>query len=254
MLDFARLSRALERRSRALSVFFRDDDGGWANERLVIVSDLVSAGVHVDLAVIPMALTTTSIDRISLLLESSSGLLDIHQHGFCHANHERLGRKCEFGASRSLDQQQRDITHGVSLLVEAFGDHVRPIFTPPWNRCNQETIQALLDTDIRILSRDRTAQPLSLGALTEVPVRVDWLKRRQGARLNGVEFTNYLTEAIETNDTLGIMLHHAEMDLADRVEVLRLIDVLASTDLVEFVSLEQVARRMGEQHGLSRSA
>ena len=63
----------------------------------------------------------------------------LHQHGLAHVNHEREGRKCEFGPSRDAAAQRRDIADGRERLAALLGDRVDPIFTPPWNRCTADT-------------------------------------------------------------------------------------------------------------------
>src|SRR5215216_1787878 len=81
--------------------FFRDDDAGWGDERLLALLDVFEArGTWVDLAVIPRALDAGLAPE--LLARERVGL---HQHGLVHANHEPEGRrKCEFGPARSASQ------------------------------------------------------------------------------------------------------------------------------------------------------
>jgi hypothetical protein len=47
-------------------------------------------------------------------------LIELDQHGWQHTNHETTGRKCEFGPSRSYEQQYADIAQGKALLEAAF--------------------------------------------------------------------------------------------------------------------------------------
>ena len=88
----------------------RDDDAGWENDRLFVLLDVVqSRGVPIDVAAIPAALTSSSAADLRRRLDSSDGLVSVHQHGLAHANHEPDGRKSEFGPSRSLREQRRTL-------------------------------------------------------------------------------------------------------------------------------------------------
>jgi len=125
----------------------------------------------------------------------------VHQHGLAHANHEPEGRKCEFGTSRSLAQQRRDIEAGRELLRERLDGHVAPIFTPPWNRCTRDTALCLAELGFEILSRESRAEPL--GVLRELPVSLDFV------RLEPDDLARRFARAAPP---VGVMFHHAEMD------------------------------------------
>ena len=102
--------------------------------------------------------------------------MGLHQHGLAHANHEREGRKCEFGPSRGLEAQRRDIEAGRARLTDLLGDRVDPIFTPPWNRCTTDTGTALAELGFRVLSRESRAEPLGVPGLFELPIHIDWVR------------------------------------------------------------------------------
>ena len=124
---------ALDQAPAPVRVFFRDDDAGWRDDRLVPLLELFARhGLPLDVAVIPRALGP-GLAR-ELRARAGDGLA-LHQHGLAHVNHEREGRKHEFGPSRGREAQRRDIEAGRTLLRELLGDALEPIFTPPWNRC-----------------------------------------------------------------------------------------------------------------------
>ena len=102
----------------------------------------------------------------------------LHQHGLAHVNHEREGRKHEFGPSRDAAAQRRDIEAGRERLADLLGDRVDPIFTPPWNRCTPETGRVLAELGFAVLSREARAEPLRVPGLAELPVTVDWVAAR----------------------------------------------------------------------------
>jgi predicted deacetylase len=213
--------KALDAVHAPSGLFFRDDDAGWDDTRLVALLDVFEEPlIPLDLAVIPQALTASL--AAALLDRANTQPLGFHQHGFAHANHEPEGRKCEFGSSRTSEQQYRDIEQGRQQLRERLGGASHPIFTPPWNRCTAATVEALRALDFALLSRDDGAQPLPLGGLRELSVGVDWC-RYSGDRS---ELGRRLAAALERPRPAGVVLHHAVMredDLHALRELLRLL-------------------------------
>jgi peptidoglycan/xylan/chitin deacetylase (PgdA/CDA1 family) len=204
---------ALDQREHPLTLFFRDDDAGWRTDRLRALLDLFAEfALPVDLAVIPAALDRALADELA---ERPIGL---HQHGFAHLNHEPNGRKFEFGPSRDPRAQRDDIETDARRLEQLLGDRVDPIFTPPWNRCTADTGRCLLDLGFAALSREHRAEPLNLAGLREVPIHVDWCKPDREERL---------AAAIDAGGPTGVMLHHAEMEAAERARAADLLELLA---------------------------
>ena len=198
--------KALDAARAPIGIFFRDDDAGWDDPRLAALLEVFEEPlIPLDLAVIPQALTAALAE--ALLGRAKAQPLAFHQHGFDHANHEREGRKCEFGPSRSSEQQYRDIEQGRQRLRERLGGANHPIFTPPWNRCTAATVEALRALDFALLSRDVGARPLPSGGLCELSVGVDWC-RHSGGRS---ELGRRLAAALEQPRPAGVMLHHAVM-------------------------------------------
>src|SRR5918999_1078613 len=144
---------ALDAAPAAVPFFFRDDDAGWGDARLVALLDLFAArGLPVDLAVIPAELDA-GLAR-ELVARPAVGL---HQHGYAHANHEREGRKCEFGPSRPEAVQRADVEAGRARLLALLGLRLDPIFTPPWNRCTAATGRCAAALGLTVLSREARA-------------------------------------------------------------------------------------------------
>jgi hypothetical protein len=182
-------------------IFFRDDDAGWAGSRLNALLDVFAQeNCPVDLAVIPAALGDDLACTITRRRESQR--IGVHQHGYRHANHETEGRKCEFGPVRPAQVQHADLVSGMRRVQDAFGAHADPIFTPPWNRCTQDTVRCLAELGFKALSRDHGAAPLAPEPLTSIPVHVCWTKAMNG----------HLSEAFAKESFAGVMLHHATMD------------------------------------------
>jgi hypothetical protein len=194
---------ALDAASEPVPFFFRDDDAGWGDARLAALLDVFAArSLPVDLAVIPTALSAGLAD--DLLAGPAVGL---HQHGLAHVNHEPVERRCEFGPSRGVAAQRRDIAEGQARLRALLGERVEPIFTPPWNRCTPETAACLVELGFVALSRSASAEPAGVPGLRELPVSVDWSRDRRGVRL---------ARAIGSGEPVGVMFHHAVMDAEER--------------------------------------
>jgi len=226
---FEPLRCALDASATPVTFFFRDDDIGWDDDRLLELLDIFSRySVPVDLAVIPAAISIGMARTLRARAEASPELVAVHQHGFAHVNHEPEGRKCEFGPSRSAPDQRRDIDCGRRRLADVFGPIVQPIFTPPWNRCTEATGRCLRELGFAILSRDATARPLESAGLVELPIRMDWAARHKGIRLDHPQLVQHLSREIRASGPVGIMFHHTLMDTVERAVASELLGVLAS--------------------------
>lgn len=219
------LRRALDDLIAPVDFFFRDDDVGWNDRRLLaLLESFTARELPIDLAVIPAELDRSLARTLSDA--AAAGSVSLHQHGFAHVNHETAGRKYEFGPSRTRAQQQRDIAEGWRRLCDLLGPSVDPIFTPPWNRCTEATGQCLAALGFQVLSREDRATPLNVHGVHELPVRVDWFAHHKRVRLNRRELGRLLAEATRGRGPVGIMFHHAIMDRDERIAVAEMLDVL----------------------------
>lgn len=220
------LAFALARLTAPVEVFFRNDDAGWAQDRLsALVAVFADRDLPIDCAVIPAALDEATAHELCAL-RAAYPLLGLHQHGFAHANHEPAGsRKCEFGLSRPPDRQLADIIAGRERLDGLLGRWDR-IFTPPWNRCSAAALGQLRAHGFALLSTDRLSDEVDL--IAQLPVTLDWQRAQREGRLDtalAAAFTN-------TDAPVGIMLHHGEMDAGARDELACALDLIAATPLV----------------------
>lgn len=210
--------------------FVRDDDAGWADERLFALLDTMrEAGAAIDLAVIPQALGDSLAAQLRARLDASGGRLGVHQHGFAHTNHEPSGRKGEFGVARPLAQRVADVAAGREQLRAAFGERLDAIFTPPWNRCAPDLPSQLPALGIEVLSRDATAA--AQAALPELPVQVDWCRHWReadgDARVALAATDTGLAAAVRGDaPAVGLMLHHAVMGDAELARLRELMRML----------------------------
>ncbi|MCB0994032.1 MAG: hypothetical protein KDB21_02995 [Acidimicrobiales bacterium] len=231
---------ALDERQAPVRVFFRDDDAGWDDPALFALLDCFDdAGVVIDLAVIPTALGPALAQE--LVARWRGGGVRLHQHGYSHTNHELEGRKCEFGGSRPVHQLAIDIADGWSRLQRLLGECVDPAFTPPWNRCVPELGPVLAEHGFRVLSRDTTAPEIGHPRLVEQPVTVDWLGRTRGTRWDRAELGHRLAASLAERDTIGVMLHHAVTDDAERSAIGEFVAVVAAHPMAQCCSLMEAA-------------
>jgi peptidoglycan/xylan/chitin deacetylase (PgdA/CDA1 family) len=212
---------ALDNAHAPVPVFIRDDDAGWDDQRLI------------GLAAIPTRVGPALARELCERIDAPGAPVGIHQHGLAHVNHEREGRKAEFGSSRSAGDQRRDILEGRERLGALLGGRVAPIFTPPWNRCSAVTAACLRQLGFRVLSRDAAAPAANVPGLTEIPIHVDWFARRKGEHLSRAAVAERMAADITRGATpLGVMLHHAVMDERERASAGALLDLLVEHPMV----------------------
>jgi hypothetical protein len=226
------LGSALDEAGGPVEVFFRDDDAGWGDAQLLRLADLFAGhGLPLDVAVIPAELTP------GLAAELRHRPVGLHQHGYAHVNHQREGRKCEFGSDRSRAQQEADISAGRERLGELLDDRLDPFFTPPWNRCTRDTGEALVALGFAALSREHRAEPL--GLLPEVSVHLDV------ARLSPDELDERFAGFLRAGGPVGVMFHHAVMEDDDFARADALLGLLAGHDRVVARTLAELVRAAG---------
>ena len=184
--------------------------------------------------------------EILLGTPAAPATLELNQHGWRHANHEREGRKCEFGPSRAYAEQLADIAHGQARMTEAFGPHWFPVFIPPWNRCVEDTYRALDQLDFRALSVKQGHSVVTGYRFKEISITLDLFNWRGGASLKPAEeFIDELVAQLSQRRTIGVMLHHEVMDELAFAFLESLLDALAthpSADFHTFRSLLQLGK------------
>lgn len=236
------LRNVLDGAPEPLTFFFRDDDAGWSDGRLYRLLDLFEEQrTPLDLAVIPQVLSEPLAHE--LLSRAQTAHLAVHQHGFKHVNHEPNGRKCEFGPSRSRLEQSNDLNMGQQRLERLLGRVVDPIFTPPWNRCTKVTVDCLSSLGFRVLSRDLSATPFVLDAISELPISVDWMRRRNSVAIGRQDLGRLIADAAQKSRPVGIMLHHASMDRGVLNGIRSLLDLLANHANAHCCLMREIVKR-----------
>jgi len=241
---------ALDRATTPVAIFIRDDDAGWDDPALHRLLDRCARhAIAIDLAAIPAAMSDSLAHELHMRIEAGESI-GVHQHGFSHTNHQGSGRKCEFGDERSGQQQHDDIAAGQQRLARLFGRHLDRFFTPPWNRCNQDTADALNALGFALLSRDRTAAPIDAAHLIELPVAVDWSKWMHDP--DGLTvLAGKLVQALASPGPCGIMLHHADMRPADLDALEALLALLANHPMALSTSMARCATACAPQEAAS---
>ena len=239
--------RALDQRAAPLDLFIRNDDAGRDDTRLFRLLDVFAEYEWpIDLAAIPLETGPQLADALLARIDDGASI-GLHQHGFAHANHEPIGRPCEFGPARPRDVQREDIACGRRLLLSMFGIHLDPIFTPPWNRCTEDTAECLIACGFLSLSRDGTARSFGMNGLLEQPIQIDWFGKAKGVRLTRDEWATRFAQAIaQTSEPLGLMLHHAPMQQQDFVEIQSMLRAVSRCSFVRGVLMRDA---IGAQAG-----
>ena len=134
---------------RRLAFWWRDDDAVAPSPALDRLLDVRTRfDVPLALAVIPEGATAALAERIS----SEPGVA-VLQHGWAHANHQPDGEKnAELGNGRPATDVLDDLARGRERLLGLFGDRLRPVLVPPWNRIAREVADRILEVGLTGLS------------------------------------------------------------------------------------------------------
>lgn len=194
-------------------VFFRADDIAVPSENF---SKLISLFSHykmpLSLAVVPAWLTHQRWKQIKNFTDVFSSLWCWHQHGWRHVNHSLKGKKYEFGQHRSILQIQDDLKNGMNRLRKIMGENFYPVFTPPWNRCDENTLNQLKRLGYKAVSRNSGSKLINNEQISEYNVNVDLHTRKEKDSKTG--WNNLFGELRHAvaGGLCGIMIHHQLMN------------------------------------------
>jgi hypothetical protein len=224
-------------------LFFRADDIAVPGKNFARIMELFTRyRVPLSLAVVPAWLTGPRWKHLKGLSRRDPSLWCWHQHGWRHINHEPGGKKQEFGQRRTPSQIRRDLTQGKKRLEICMERDFYPVFTPPWNRCSDITLEILRELDYRAVSRDKGSLPPPPEGFDDFQVNVDLHTRKEPDPSECVN--NLLTELKEglISGSCGIMIHAQRMNEA----AFSFLDILLSAltrhkklNLVHFKDLAQ---------------
>ncbi len=235
----------IQEQGKEVRLFLRDDDVDADEETLRQLLDISFARqVPINLEVIPAKLTDRAVQVLRDYKGFQPALIELHQHGWQHVNHELAGKKCEFGAGRCFDDQLEDIAKGKSRLEEAFEDKFFPAFTPPWNRCTEDTLKILDQLRFLVLSKYRNGHSLAGHSFREISVTLDLYRWKGGVTLKTPEeILTQLISQIQTCDIVGILLHHKVMDAAAFSFIDSLLDQLCQHRVVQFHTFQSLMQQ-----------
>ncbi|THI84091.1 MAG: hypothetical protein CAF41_013370 [Nitrospira sp. CG24A] len=245
----------IQAEGKEVRIFFRDDDIDEDEESLLRLLDLFLAhGAPLNLAIIPNLLSDATVRQLlmrELWIPESLGLI---QHGWRHTNHEPAGRKCEFGISRSLADKFHDIARGKIRLEEAFGPRFYPAFTPPWNRCTQDTFGVLDELGFMVFSKDQGKESVEGHRFQEISTTLDLYRWKGGATLQPPDITTKtLISQLWELDTIGILLHHKVMDDTAFTFLDQLLKELRHCPQVRFHTLKTLSQQIEAAQAASQS-
>ncbi|WP_415718080.1 polysaccharide deacetylase family protein [Maridesulfovibrio sp.] len=223
-------------------VFFRADDIGYPGKQFSgMVETFREHSTPLALAVVPAWLNETHRDSLLRELGPDLNLWCLHQHGYRHMNHEKEGKKFEFGPSRSKKTVTGELDRGRRKLAALLADNFTPLFTPPWNRCSLETMEGLAELGFIAISRSTNVAPPAPHNLPDIPVNIDLHTVKTDSRQIGIEkLQDLMVEAVESG-CAGFMLHHQRMNktsllfLSYLLQKIRLTTGLRTKDIREII-------------------
>lgn len=205
--------------SLPLPLWWRDDDAIAPTPQLDRLSELAEKlGLPVHLAVIPRDATPALAEYVA----GRASLVPV-VHGWAHTNHAPTGeKKAEFRLDRPLEVMVTDAQAGMERLDALFGQYVRPVFVPPWNRIAPELAEQLPKLGYRILS---TATPrtsrLAAPGLEQINTHldpIDWRGSRGLISPNALIaqtvglLRNRREGHSDNTEPFGILTHHLVHD------------------------------------------
>lgn len=225
-----------------VTVHFRADDIAVTGSQFRQLMDLFyTHRVPLSLAVVPAWLTPPRWHTLKRLAGKASDLWCWHQHGWRHQNHEPSGKKQEFGPSRATEAIEHDLLHGGRRLEDLMGDAFHRIFTPPWNRCSQQTLQLLRDNFYPAVSRSTGATPTAPDGLPDFAVGLD-LHTAKAASASQAwrNLWSSLSQELATG-YCGIMIHHQRMNAQAVAFLDLLLDSMACDKRLRLVHLKHLS-------------
>lgn len=213
------LDRGLDRLdplgARTCPVFFRADDCGVpGNIWQEFIQLFLLRRIPLAPSLVPAWITASRWKILAAQTAAAPGLFAWHQHGRLHVNHEPSGKSMEFGPARTREHKRQDLEAGRRRLESLLGDAFVPLFTPPWNRVDGETLELLVELGYAAVSRSRNASPHAPPELPDIFVNVDLHTRKEPTP--AAAWTGLLGE-LESGAAagrLGIMCHHQRMNRA----------------------------------------
>lgn len=217
------IDRGIQQAAGHPLIFFRADDIGIASVRFrQLISCFQKHRLPLCLATVPAWVNEARLRELRHITGMDSSQWCWHQHGQLHRNFAPAGKKQEFAASRSKSTIHTSVGKGKNKLEQLLGPDFQPIFTPPWNRCSSDTLEALVELGFKAVSRSRGAEPETLPQLPDLQVNVDLHTRKETEPAMSLFKLMAEIEQGVGSGLCGIMIHHQRMNGA----ALELLDTL----------------------------
>lgn len=196
-------------------IFFRADDIGVPSPNFSrLVASFTRYRLPLCLASVPAWTTRRRLSELRRITGAGRSQWCWHQHGRLHRNFEPTGRKQEFGPARDRRKLRDQLAKGRSRLEALLGEDFTPVFTPPWNRCNDDTLQGLIELNFKAVSRNRNAQPETPSILPDFQVNIDLHTRKEDKPSLALAHILKEIEFGLASGLCGIMIHHQRMNQA----------------------------------------
>lgn len=225
-----------------IELFIRDDDvdSEEANlERLVSIG--LKLRVPISFGIIPATLTKNVAVILNSAKRNHPELIELHQHGWAHINHEGERGKGEFGPARSY-RQHEDLQKGRDTLEQSFGDAFFPAFSPPWNVYTSDTIRALRELRFQVLSAGGNDFGGSGGGIQHYPTTLDlmnWDPLRLLRPPRGL-FVGLVARLTKVHGPAGLLLHSRAMTPGEFEILESMLHRLTQSDQVVFHTFESL--------------
>jgi hypothetical protein len=152
-------------------LWLRDDDAVAPSPALDRLASLTeSFGIPLALAIVPAPAGTALAARLELWPRVTPIV-----HGWAHRNHAPSGeKKQEFGSHRPLEVMENELSSGLQKMKVLFGDRLKPMFVPPWNRIAPQLAQRLGAIGYKALSSfGRTTAGAEASGIPVINTHVD---------------------------------------------------------------------------------
>jgi hypothetical protein len=158
-----------------MEFFLRIDDYHDATPDVCRVLEwLLGNRYRLHVAVIPGLLTTRGALFLEAILGTYPRHVEVGQHGYIHTCRRQGRKRFEVGPGMDWYEQAKIIALGKQVLRERLPAPTVPVFTPPFNGYDNNTIQALSENRFEILSAEVQSQRDVIAApLREVSINVD---------------------------------------------------------------------------------
>lgn len=204
-----------------------DDVRGHCHKQDRVCDVLEAHGVPIHLEVIPGDLDERGAAELHREHTRRSVPVMCHQHGYRHTNHGTDAKRCEFGDHRGFEVQLEDLSAGKNHLTNLLGEIFEPLFSPPWDRYGETTLEAIEAAGLQgmsVLWKDGAPSHPRIPIIRFTLDPVNW--SRPPTHRSWSETLENLLRSIQDGNGAGLQLHHEVMEEHDFVGLNETLDEL----------------------------